>query len=368
MRKDCAMRTNLHVPDLPADFVRDVRSQIPHVAEVTVATVAAEVPAYAPATQDPFRAELESGVRMAFEGFAGLLTEGDGLALDRIRRGAVALGRTEARRRRGIGALLTAYQVGTGVHWQEVSQVALQHRLGAVTMTELAGLIFAFNEQLSAASVEGYATETSTRERNRELLAEALLAGVPSEGMMTRAGWTAPETVTCVLVEPRDAATVLGAYPDSLQTPVDDLVAVLVPEAGRAVLVHAIAGLDAVAGPTVPWQRASASFERAAALAKVVAARPLDTEAHLVDLVLTGEPLADLRQQVLEPLQDRPALIETLRAWLLNVGRRDAVAAQLFVHPQTVRYRMGQIREAYGDRLNDPEEVLRLVVALGRPD
>jgi DNA-binding PucR family transcriptional regulator len=103
-------------------------------------------------------------------------------------------------------------------------------------------------------------------------------------------------------------------------------------------------------------------------LAKVVAARPLDTEAHLVDLVLTGEPLADLRQQVLEPLQDRPALIETLRAWLLHVGRRDAVAAQLFVHPQTVRYRMGQIREAYGDRLNDPEEVLQLVVALGRPD
>jgi DNA-binding PucR family transcriptional regulator len=58
-------------------------------------------------------------------------------------------------------------------------------------------------------------------------------------------------------------------------------------------------------------------------------------------------------------------LIETLRAWLLNVGRRDAVAAQLFIHPQTVRYRMGQVREAYGERLNDPAEVLKLVVALG---
>jgi PucR C-terminal helix-turn-helix domain len=330
-----------------------------------VATVAAEVPAYAPATQDPFRAELESGVRMAFEGFAGLLTDGDDRALERIRRGAAALGRTEARRRRGIGALLTAYQLGTGVHWQEVSHVALQHQLSAVTMTELAALIFAFNEQLSAASVEGYATETSTRERNRELLAQTLLSGLPTEGMMNRAGWTPPETCTCVLVEPRDASAVLGAYPESLQAPVEDLVAVLVPDAPRAALLHDISGLKAVAGPTVLWQRTFASFDRATNVAMLIPDRPLDSEEHLVDLVLTGEPLVDLRRQVLAPLEDRATLTETLRAWLLNLGRRDAVAAQLFVHPQTVRYRMGQIREAYGDRLNDPEEVLKLVVALG---
>ena len=36
---------------------------------------------------------------------------------------------------------------------------------------------------------------------------------------------------------------------------------------------------------------------------------------------------------------------ETLRAWLRDLGRREAVAASLFVHPQTVRYRMGQLRE-----------------------
>ena len=82
--------------------------------------------------------------------------------------------------------------------------------------------------------------------------------------------------------------------------------------------------------------------------------------------MLTGEALADLRAQVLAPLEGKETLIETLRSWLLNLGRRDVVAAQLFVHPQTVRYRMGQIREFYGERLNDPEEVLKLVVALGR--
>ncbi|MBJ7358550.1 MAG: helix-turn-helix domain-containing protein, partial [Nocardioides sp.] len=35
-----------------------------------------------------------------------------------------------------------------------------------------------------------------------------------------------------------------------------------------------------------------------------------------------------------------------------------------FVHPQTVRYRMGQLRELYGDRLDDPDAVLELLIAL----
>ena len=35
------------------------------------------------------------------------------------------------------------------------------------------------------------------------------------------------------------------------------------------------------------------------------------------------------------------------------------------MHPQTVRYRMGQLRELYGDRLDDPATVLELTIALG---
>ena len=60
-------------------------------------------------------------------------------------------------------------------------------------------------------------------------------------------------------------------------------------------------------------------------------------------------------------------LAETLRSWLLHQGRRDDVAADLFVHAQTVRYRMGQIRELFGDRLDDPRVVLDLTIALNRP-
>jgi DNA-binding PucR family transcriptional regulator len=81
--------------------------------------------------------------------------------------------------------------------------------------------------------------------------------------------------------------------------------------------------------------------------------------------------LADLRAQALGPLRDlRPStadrLSETLRAWLLHQGRRDDVASALHIHPQTVRYRMTQLRDLYGDRLDQPETVLALTIALAR--
>jgi DNA-binding PucR family transcriptional regulator len=60
-------------------------------------------------------------------------------------------------------------------------------------------------------------------------------------------------------------------------------------------------------------------------------------------------------------------LAATLRSWLLHQGRREDVAADLHVHPQTVRYRMTQLRELYGADLADPDKVLELVVGLGLP-
>ena len=100
----------------------------------------------------------------------------------------------------------------------------------------------------------------------------------------------------------------------------------------------------------------------------------VDTDERLADLVLGADPeaLADLRARVLAPLDGlKPAaaerLAETLRSWLLHQGRREEVAADLVVHPQTVRYRMTQLRELYGDRLTDPTTVLELTVALALP-
>jgi DNA-binding PucR family transcriptional regulator len=146
----------------------------------------------------------------------------------------------------------------------------------------------------------------------------------------------------------------------------------LVPDADRGYLLRQVAGREAVVGPARPWDAVRDSYERA------LRAQALgllgSTEEHLGALVLTADPAAleDLRAQVLAPLDDersssRDKLEETLRAWLLHQGRREEVAAALFVHPQTVRYRVGRLRDLYGDRLTDPSWVLGLTLALGLP-
>ena len=58
----------------------------------------------------------------------------------------------------------------------------------------------------------------------------------------------------------------------------------------------------------------------------------------------------------------------TLRAWLDRPGQVQAVAAALDVHPQTVRYRLKQLRELFGERLEDPEARFELSLALRAAD
>ena len=156
----------------------------------------------------------------------------------------------------------------------------------------------------------------------------------------------------------------------------DGVALLLVPDVhGRArrALLRTLEGRGAVAGPARPWAQVRESYERALRVRRL--GLGTDSEEHLAELVLSADPAAyaDLRARVLAPLdklRDSSAekLTETLRSWLLHHGRRDAVAAELFVHPQTVRYRMGQLREVFGDRLEDPRAILELTIALGLVD
>ena len=80
-------------------------------------------------------------------------------------------------------------------------------------------------------------------------------------------------------------------------------------------------------------------------------------EDHLDALIVHRDPriLLALREQVLAPLTAAPIasrerLAETLASWLRWMGDRRAMAAELHVHPQTVRYRLGQLRELLAAR------------------
>ena len=147
----------------------------------------------------------------------------------------------------------------------------------------------------------------------------------------------------------------------------------------RRQLEAATAEGTAALGPAVPWTDAALSVRRAAAAFRLAVARRLpgvdgglvDADDHLAALVLAADPrlAGDLATTRLAPLADLPhstreRLGETLRAWLDRPGQVRAVAAELDVHPQTVRYRLRQLRELFGDRLDDADARFELALAL----
>lgn len=373
--------------DLPPGALDEMRAQLSTLADDVVAAIVEEVPSYRDAFSGPMGATISSAVELALGGFLTLASRGqaDDLSSPSAVNGSYQLGRGEARSGRTTDALLSAYRIGARVAWRELSTTAVRHGLGSEVLADFAELVFAYIDEQSAAAVAGHTEELATsgrvRQRMLERVAHHLLTDAPVDQVVAaaeRAGWEPPKTLTAVLLPESQVRRALTALSSATirtadQPELDDRVLLLVPDAHahrRAALLRLLDGRDALAGPARPWLEARASYDRA--LRAHAAGLEVDTEAHLVELVLDADATAraDLREQVLAPLADlRPGsaekLADTLRAWLLHQGRRDEVAAALFVHPQTVRYRMGQLRELYGDRLDDPETVLALTVALG---
>jgi hypothetical protein len=381
--------------------VAALQGVLPAVAEHTVAAVTVEVPSYTDAFSGRMGQRIEGAVQMALSAFLQLAARphdaDPGPTLSPALEGAYELGRGEARQGRSIDALLSAYRVGARVAWRELSETVVDRGLPPLMVARFAELVFEFIDELSAASVSGHTDElaSSDRERRRHLdrLAQDLLTGVPTEILRAsaeRAEWRPPDTLTAVLIPSAQTQGVASRFGQSTLQLSGDLpgidssesvVLLLVPDMhgpNRSRLLRELRDRRAVVGPSRAWTQAQSSYHRVLQARKIHLEGDgigmVDTDTHLVALVLGADRDAadDLRRQVLAPLdQLRPntaeRLAETLRSWLLHQGQRDAVAADLFVHAQTVRYRMTQLRELYGDRLNDPQAVLELIVALSIP-
>jgi hypothetical protein len=90
-------------------------------------------------------------------------------------------------------------------------------------------------------------------------------------------------------------------------------------------------------------------------LAMVVAAAP-EEATRLVRLVL--KPVLAL------PSRDRTRLLETLGHWFAAGGRAPDAAERMFLHPNTVRYRLRRVEELIGRPLSDPRTLADLGLAL----
>ena len=142
-------------------------------------------------------------------------------------------------------------------------------------------------------------------------------------------------------------------------------------------LAGELRGWRAAVGPTVSVTETAASLRwagRALGLAQrgVLPKAPITwCRDHLSTLWLLSDELlvAELARRSLAPLapltaKQRARLAETLLTWLRTRGSAPEIAAELNVHPQTIRYRMHQLQSLFGDRLEHPDTRLEMEIAL----
>ncbi len=301
------------------------------------------------------------------------------------------IGRIQWREGREISSLLTAFQVGARAFWHHVAALAVEHDVGARQLAALAEGVFLFVDQLSSATTRGYVREQSesgaARERAREELVELLLSDRATIGAVqsagSRAGWPVPDEVGIVLVQDADALDrgLLGWFdPTSLPVHRENLTGLIVPNPSRGGrrqrLAAALRGVPAVVGASVPPQLLPASLHIAEIAARLQRTGVLDddpvfADEHLDAIIVHRDArlLQVLRAQVLRPLDgaapsSQARLVETLGSWVRHMGDRQAMAAELHVHPQTVRYRMNRLHELFGPSIDDPQTRIRIALAL----
>ncbi|NJI60445.1 MULTISPECIES: PucR family transcriptional regulator [Microbacterium] len=97
------------------------------------------------------------------------------------------------------------------------------------------------------------------------------------------------------------------------------------------------------------------------------APRPVEADDLLPERALAGDPLAKqtLIERIFRPLQAHSTdLVTTLWSYLDNGRSLEATARELFVHPNTVRYRLKRVSEVIGWDATGPREALILQTAL----
>jgi hypothetical protein len=155
-----------------------------------------------------------------------------------------------------------------------------------------------------------------------------------------------------------------GAGDDGAELPFTEIARRLEPGFGSGYLVL---------GPTVPALVDAGQSARAALAGFAVARawrnapRPVEADDLLPERALAGDAVArhTLVERIYRPLRAHSAdLVTTLWSYLDNGRSLEATARELFVHPNTVRYRLKRVSDVIGWDATGPREALILQTAL----
>ena len=264
---------------------------------------------------------------------------------------------------------------------------------------DLREAVLRYSREVAFSAAEVYARAAEVRgawdARLEALIVDALIRGDGDDSLRSRVsalGWgghgsvlVRVGTATAPLDELRTAelrrATRRAAGDALVGIHGDRLVLVLGGEgdlqAAAASLLPRFGPGPVVIGPTVP-SLDDAARSAQAALAGLAAApawpqapRPVLADDLLPERVLTGDTTArrTLVVQAYRPLlESTGAILETLSAYLGTGRSLEAASRSLYVHPNTVRYRLRKVAEITGwDPLDARESfVLQIALALGQ--
>jgi hypothetical protein len=256
-----------------------------------------------------------------------------------------------------------------------------------------------YSRELAFAAAQIYAQAAESRgawdARLEAAVVDAILRGEPDEALHSRVsalGWTRPGPVAVIVgrtTEHDPAVMAKAVHRIGRHSDLDVLVGV---QGVRLVVVvggvedpapagHALEAAfgpgPVVIGPAVP-ELASATRSAAAALAGLRAApawpdapRPVAADDLLAERAIIGDTLAKraLIEDIYRPLVAAgPAVLDTVATFLEQAGSLEATARLLFVHPNTVRYRLRRVIDLTGALPTSSRSAftLRVALTLGR--
>jgi DNA-binding CsgD family transcriptional regulator len=348
------------------------------------------IPEYARRWDDAFAAVIRSAVDRVIDEVLRRVTD-DEASTEQVAEFFRGIGHSVAREGRALDTLQMAIRVAGLTVWRRISADLDSLRLSPQSLCALGETVMLIQDEVAAAAAEGYAQAEAavagelTRRRSR--LVNLLLARPPASAediieLARVARWPVPRTVAAVaLYERRQGVGRPALPPDILADLSRSKPCLIVPDPdgpGRArQLDAALTDWVAVVGPTVRlsevsrsmrWARQGLDLVRRGVVADDNVVRCAE---HMSTLILFQDEglLAALSARQLAPLahlrqsqQDR--LAETLLAWLQAGRNANEVAVRLHVHPQTVRYRLRQLDDLFGERLQDPDLRFELEIVL----
>ncbi|MFC7262838.1 PucR family transcriptional regulator [Streptomyces lutosisoli] len=387
----------------PSDLHDHLRPFFDDIREEVVRAIRTEIHEYARPTDDRYMQVVHRGVEHALQGFLERMAKPD-TDWEPVKETYQRIGRGEADEGRSLDSFQSALRLGARVTWRRVNALVDAELLPRNVLAAFGEALFLHLDEMAAATTAGY-TEARLHaagelQQRRTRLIDLLTADPPASAeaisnLAHAAQWPVPRALAVVAMDhgPQPAATsrpVLSRplaaarpiVPPEFLARFDVQPSVLVvpdpdgPGRARAV-AGALHGLRAAMGPAVALQEGARSLRWAAEALDLVRRGILpDTEMvrcqeHLTTLLLfRDEALVDaMAERRLSPLDamrspQRERLAETLLSWLQCGHNASEVAARLAVHPQTVRYRMRQLDELFGDQLHDPTAQFEMQLAL----